>query len=178
MRRNRGRTGPPDKAQKLDETSDDSSRSGSPSQASNTMSNGLETQQRPLNGALNAAAKLKGSYGSNTSETANEEDYDILEVDPYTVVAGAHGGGLQPEPPGEDSKGEPNIQRLKQLDSGEEKRRKNGVLRPSDIPTKLPKRDEKNKYVIVADDAELKEIAKLDVEIVRVNFNLLVKRQI
>jgi len=172
MRRNRGRTGPPDEAQKLDGASDDSNRSGAPSQASNTISNGLETQQRPLNVALNAAAKPKDSYGDNTSETANEEDYDILQVDPYTVVPGAHGGGLQPESFGEDSKRKADIQRLKQLDSWEEEPRKN---RPSSLPTKLPKRDEKGKYVMVADDAELKEIVKLDVEIVRTNCSLLGK---
>lgn len=44
----------------------------------------------------------RGSQGSESSMRSNtvsdEEDYDLLQTDPTTVLRGSHGGGLQSEP--------------------------------------------------------------------------------
>lgn len=48
------------------------------------------------------ASSQRGSQGSESSMRSNtvsdEEDYDLLQTDPTTVLRGSHGGGLQSEP--------------------------------------------------------------------------------
>jgi hypothetical protein len=91
-----------------------------------------------------------GEEGGQTSSGSEEEDYDNLQHDPLTVVTGGKGGGFdekseeqdfeKPKPGGVRNR--PQLSRIKS------------------IPIKLKKSDQKDKYILIADDLELKRLLK------------------
>lgn len=113
------------------------------------------------------AISQRGSQGSDSSMGSNtvndEEDYDLLQTDPTTVLRGSHGGGLQSEPTlerphkvilnvGMDSSHQPTedlkLPTLIQLKGSQ----------PSSFM--LQETGEDGKYILKADDPELREILR------------------
>lgn len=104
---------------------------------------------------------------SRSSEIRDEHDYDVLEVDPRTVLRGSRGGGLHAEPTldipqrvdlstqyesilGTDSSRRP-------LDAVTSPAKAQPERRPS-FSIKLKGTGEKGRYILKADDPELREI--------------------
>jgi hypothetical protein len=117
---------------------------------------------RSLKVALDAAALANGRSGSATPDSASDEDYDKLQHDPLTVVAGGRGGGFTRESNGAAS----SIERNKGPENGQQKSRRSRSTPPNlmSIPVTLKKADQKGQYYLIADDAELKEILKMGFE--------------
>jgi hypothetical protein len=136
-------------------------------EADETASNGhsLRAPPRSLKVALDAAALVSGHSGETTPDSFSDEDYDKLQHDPLTVVAGGKGGGFSYDRDGEVSHIEPN----KVPETGLHKSRRSRSTPPNltSIPVTLKKADQKGQYYLIADDAELKEILKMGFERVR-----------
>jgi hypothetical protein len=117
---------------------------------------------RSLKVALDAAALANGHSGAATPDSTSDEDYDKLQHDPLTVVAGGRGGGFTRE--GSGAAG--SIERNKGPENGQQKSRRSRSTPPNltSIPVTLKKADQKGQYYLIADDAELKEILKMGFE--------------
>ncbi len=120
---------------------------------------------RSLKVALDAAALVNGHSETTTPDSASDEDYDKLQHDSFTVVAGGRGGGFSHDSGDAASHNEPN----KKLESGQHKPRRSRSTPPNlkSIPVTLKRADQKGQYYLIADDAELKEILKMGFERVR-----------
>lgn len=88
----------------------------------------------------------------------DEDDYDLLEVDPANVLRGSKGGGLRAEPtldiPQEINPGtryQSIIGQNSPSRSGQQRRRQSFSI-------KLEKTSEKGRYILKADDPELRHI--------------------
>jgi hypothetical protein len=112
---------------------------------------------RSMKTALDTVTNTKrGKEDSDTGSTASEEDYDTLGHDPLTMVAGGKGGSIEDVA----------------LEGREETKAAPGVVqsrpRPitglKSIPITLQEADQKGKYFLIADDAELKKILKMGFE--------------
>lgn len=126
-------------------------------QMDNTPSTSPTTEQpRSMRVALSAIAS-RDSFDSSTSE----EDYDQLKHDPETVMAGSHGGGF-------GGSGGLRKQKFKEevvfeaLNPRTEQRPKPQRLRS--IPITLKESDQKGRYILTADDFELREILRIGEE--------------
>ena len=136
-------------------------------EADETASNG-RSPGAPLGSlkvALDAAALANGPSGATTPDSASEEDYDKLQPDPLTVVAGGKGGGFSHD----QESGASHIEPSKEPEIGLYKSRRSRSMPPNltSIPVTLKKADQKGQYYLIADDAELKEILKMGFERVR-----------
>lgn len=142
-------------------------------EADETASNGHSPGPPPrsLKVALDAAALVNGHSGVTTPESASEEDYDKLQHDPLTVVAGGKGGGFSHGQDDGASHVEPSIE----PETGLHKSRRSRSTPPNltSIPVTLKKADQKGQYYLIADDTELKEILKMGFERVRRTDNTL-----
>lgn len=104
---------------------------------------------------------------SRSNEIRDEDDYDVLEVDPRNVLRGSRGGGLHAEPTldipqrvdlntqyesilGTDSS-------RRSLDAATSSAKGQAERRPS-FSIKLKGTGEKGRYILKADDPELREI--------------------
>jgi hypothetical protein len=136
-------------------------------EADEMASNGHSPEARPrsLKVALDAAALANGHSGVTTPDSTSEEDYDKLQHDPLTVVAGGKGGGFSHDQHDGTSYIEPN----QEPETGLHKSRRSLSTPPNltSIPVTLKKADQKGQYYLIADDAELKEILKIGFERVR-----------
>ncbi|KAL3424372.1 Sterol O-acyltransferase 2 [Phlyctema vagabunda] len=115
---------------------------------------------RSLKLALDAASGKSGSSDIDTaSESASEEDYDALKVDPLTVRSGGKGGGY-------------NSASLRTTVTEEKiftELQTSAQTRPSinrlkSIPITLKKSSEKGRYLLRADDEVLKEVLRMNIE--------------
>jgi len=131
-------------------------------EADETASNGHSPKAPPrsLKVALDAAALANSHSGATTPGSTSEEDYDKLQHDPLTVVAGGKGGGFSHDQHDVTSYIEPN----QEPETGIHKSIRS---RSTSIPVTLKKADQKGQYYLIADDAELKEILKMGYERVR-----------
>lgn len=122
-----------------------------------------ENPSRSLKYALDAAAKARGGSSTATaSESASEEDYDALEHDPMTVVVGGKGGGFGGE---FDSKpSESGSEKTYECLEVPTSQTRPAVKRLKSIPITLQKSNEKGRYVLTADDDELREILRIGIE--------------
>lgn len=116
----------------------------------------------PKDGEASSQCATQGSGSSMRSNTSSdEEDYDLLQTDPTTVLRGSQGGGLQSEPTlerpqvslinvGMDSLHQPveglTLPALIRLEKSQ----------PSSFM--LQETGEDGKYILKADDPELREI--------------------
>jgi hypothetical protein len=133
-------------------------------EADETASNGHSpgAPPRSLKVALDAAALANGHSGATTPDSASEEDYDRLQHDPLTVVAGGKGGGFSHD----QDDGTGRIESSKGPETGLHKSRRSRSTPPNltSIPVTLKKADQKGQYYLIADDTELKEILKMGFE--------------
>lgn len=116
------------------------------------------------------ASSQRGSQGSDSSMRTNtvsdEEDYDLLQTDPTTVLRGSQGGGLQSEPtlerPHKVSPNGPDVG----MDSSH--RSLEDLTLPALVHLEgsqtssfmLQETGEDGKYILKADDPELREILR------------------
>jgi hypothetical protein len=132
-----------------------------------TASNGHSpgAPPRSLKVALDAAALANGHSGVTTPDSTSEEDYDKLQHDPLTVLAGGKGGGFSLD----QDDGASHIEPSTEPETGLHKSRRSRSTPPKlkSIPVTLKKADQKGQYYLIADDAELKEILKMGFERVR-----------
>lgn len=120
--------------------------------------NNLSTEPpRSLKAAFDAAAQ-NGSGVSSGTESASEEDYDVLKQDPLALIQDGRGNvsrgistEIKPSP-------------LRAQDIKTTTRIRPGPLRVKSIPITLSKLNEKGKYILTADDKDLKEILRLGLE--------------
>jgi sterol O-acyltransferase len=101
---------------------------------------------------------------SISSSTTSDEDYDIQRADPATLVEGSKGGGLEVEGailPGRSSREDSRFEAIKppfvDTDRPTFRRRKS-------IPVTLEKTDKKGRYILTADEPELRKILKQGIE--------------
>ncbi|MCJ1468769.1 acyl-CoA/sterol acyltransferase [Pseudocyphellaria aurata] len=106
-------------------------------------------------------------FSSRSKEARDEDDYDMLEVNPRTVLRGSRGGGLRAEPtldlpPAVDVNKQfesilgTNSSRLSP-DGATSSARDRPERRPS-LSIKLKETGEKGRYILKSDDPELREI--------------------
>jgi sterol O-acyltransferase len=118
---------------------------------------------RAMKAALDAVADSRsGSSLSSGSESASEEDYDALKHDPMAVITGGKGGGFVAEPSGKNTP-ELSIDKTYQ-DIKPALEARPGPTRLKSIPVTLNKLKEKGKYVLTADDEDLREILRIGLE--------------
>jgi hypothetical protein len=131
-------------------------------EADETASDGhfSEAPPRSLKVALDAAALANGHSGVTTPDSTSEEDYDKLQPDPLTIVAGGKGGGFNYDQHDGTNHNGPS----QEPEAGLQMSRRG---RSTSIPVTLKKADQKGQYYLIADDAELKEILKMGFERVR-----------
>lgn len=99
----------------------------------------------------------------------DEDDYDLLEIDPTTVLRGSKGGGLQSEPT-LDIPQEMNLSTQYETIIGKGPTRPSPNTNSSSRPAlsgrrqsfsiKLEKTNEKGRYILKADDPELRDILR------------------
>jgi sterol O-acyltransferase len=102
------------------------------------------------------------SVASSTTNTS-EEDYDVQKTDPAALVAGSKGGGLEVQgsiSPGRLPRQDSRFEDLKppSSDTGP------GFRRRKSIPVTLEKTDKKGRYILTADDTELRQILRQGIE--------------
>lgn len=104
---------------------------------------------------------------SRSKEARDEDDYDMLEVDPRTVLRGSRGGGLRAEPTLDIPQAvDVNTQYESILGTNSSRQSTDGVTsaakdrpaRRSSLSIKLKGTGEKGRYILKSDDPELREI--------------------
>lgn len=113
------------------------------------------------------ASLQSGSQGSDSSMRLNkishEEDYDLLQTDPTTVLRGSHGGGLQSEPTLERPH---NVSLNMRMDSSHQQAEDLNLPALVQLEENqhssfmLQETSEVGKYILKADDPELREILR------------------
>lgn len=106
---------------------------------------------------------------SPRNESQDEDDYDLLEIDPATVLRGSKGGGLQEEPTLDIPQGMNLGTQYKNI-VGKGPTRSSPYADSSARPApsgrrqsfsiKLEKTSEKGRYILKADDPELRDILR------------------
>jgi hypothetical protein len=129
--------------------------------ASHGQSSGTAPPQS-LKAALDGARDARRNGGGNTPDSASEEDYDTLEPDPLAVIVGGKGGGFHRDGRIKDSREGPNAEDGSDLQTS--RRSKPIPPKLKSIPITLKKADQKGRYYLIAEDAELREILKGTVE--------------
>lgn len=129
--------------------------------ASHGQSSGI-VPPRSLKAALDGAKNARRNSGGNTPDSASEEDYDTLEHDPLTVIAGGKGGGFGHDGHGKGGREGPNAEDESDLQTS--RRSKPIPPKLKSIPITLKKADQKGQYYLIAEDVELREILKRTVE--------------
>lgn len=108
-----------------------------------------------MKAALDAALQNSSGASSGT-ESASEEDYDVLKQDPLALVQDERARGVssrtKPSPLGE------------QEENSSAARSRPGPMRIKSIPITLSKLNEKGKYILTADDKDVREILRLGLE--------------
>ncbi|OCL08645.1 MBOAT-domain-containing protein [Glonium stellatum] len=115
--------------------------------------------------ALNGLAKNNSNRDEWTPDTSagasDEEDYDTLQIESDTLVAGSKGGGIEKDITGS----KPTQSRTPQPFSS------NSVSPHSEKPSRrksiqviLEKTDKKGRYTLTADDPEIREILRHNIE--------------
>lgn len=109
----------------------------------------------------------RGSQGSDSCTRSNtvsdEEDYDLLQTDPTTVLRGSHGGGLRSEPTLErPHKVGLNVGMDSSYQSAEDLKLPALIHLEGSQPSSfmLQETGENGKYIFKADDPELREILR------------------
>jgi sterol O-acyltransferase len=124
----------------------------------------VEDRPRSMKIALDSIA----TQDSGTdSETASEEDYDLLKHDPTAVIIGGRGGGFNGEGGLRQRKLEETKEKVYEgLKAEAESKTHSRSRAPSlkSIPITLKKSDQKGKYLLTADDQELSEILRIGLE--------------
>jgi hypothetical protein len=117
---------------------------------------------RSLKAALDTAAQNRRSGGQSTPDSTSEEDYDKLQHDPLTVIAGDEGGGYgHIQHSGAYRSG---INQELETEQPTSKRDQQMSSELKSIPITLKKADQNGQYYLVAHDLELGEILKIGVE--------------
>lgn len=113
------------------------------------------------------ANSQRGSQGSESPMRSNtvsdEEDYDLLQTDPSTVLRGSHGGGLQSEPTLErPHKVSLNVGMDLSNQSAEDLKLPPLIHLEGSQPSSfmLQETGEDGKYILKANDPELREILR------------------
>ena len=104
-----------------------------------------------------------GEASSVSSASNSEEDYDALEIDPSTVVPGGRGGGLHAETTTLDSPLVADEEHGSKGDHTQEQRRPPNHRRTS-IPITIQTTGKRGRYLLKADDPELKEILSRSIQ--------------
>lgn len=114
------------------------------------------------------------SSSSSTLDSADEvEDYDDMEVDPDTIIQGSSGGDVEHSI--STSKSDANLPRLQRTLSGTGhiRRKSETLVRPAspdtrrknrNIQIRLEKTDKKGRYILTADDPDVREILRKGLE--------------
>jgi sterol O-acyltransferase len=103
----------------------------------------------------------------SVASSASEEDYDVQKADPATLIEGSRGGGL------EFGAGTMMKDRMTEKgDGGFEPLKPNGSVpdeamfrRRQSIPVMLEKTDRKGRYILTADELELRTILKQGIQL-------------
>lgn len=127
----------------------------------NNLTNG---PPRSLKAAFDAAAAAQNSSGvSSGTESASEEDYDVLKQDPLALInQGGRDNGI--------SNAKSTSSPLGAQESNTTTRSRPDPMRAKNIPITISKLNEKGKYILTADDKDLKEILRLGLERVNLAF--------
>ncbi|KAI9810397.1 MAG: acyl-CoA/sterol acyltransferase [Pycnora praestabilis] len=137
--------------------------------------NGTTISRADSNGQPTAeVTRERNESDSSTtrSSSESEEDYDALKIDPSTIVEGGRGGGLEREgalaAPSrrKSSTGVANgtTSRWEALKPGRLDTSRHINQRRKSIQIKLEKTGQKGRYLLTADDPELREILRLGME--------------
>lgn len=110
------------------------------------------------------------SSSSSIIDSADEvEDYDDIQVDPDTIIEGSSGGDLEHSM----SKSDANLPRMQRTLSGTGhiRRKSETQARPAspdarrrNVEIRLEKTDKKGRYILTADDPEIREILRKGLE--------------
>ena len=115
-----------------------------------------------------AAPKLSGDgWSTELSSVSDEEDYDKIKLDPSAVVGGSGGGGLetsqQPGLVNHEKTLASSIMGAEEKPIVDTKMASRGARRQS-IQVILEKTSKRGKYVLTADDPEIREILRSGIE--------------
>jgi sterol O-acyltransferase len=102
------------------------------------------------------------------SRTNSQENYDDLKIDPSTVVQGSRGGGLQAEPTlGSPRRSRVALANLATVDVSWTPKSASDLdspiprhVRRKSIPITLQKTDTRGRYLLSADDPEIREVIR------------------
>lgn len=129
---------------------------------------GLRRHQPPRRTRRNSSG---GSSAVSSGSSTSWEDYDALKADPASVVEGAKGGGFEREASPKSHEAHaassdslPDQKRFQILKPPSIETGRPGYQRRKSIPIRLEKTDEKGRYLLMADDPELREIFRRGVE--------------
>lgn len=141
----------------------------------------LPDYSRPTTGLVNLDAPrppvsdISGDdWSVGPSSISDEEDYDALKLDPAAVVKGSKGGGVENEPKlpqtlvdtmseeSNNSSDEPSSYQT--IQPSPRKTTSPNLARRKSIQVVLEKTEQKGRYIIRADDPEIRDIIRLGVE--------------
>ncbi|KAI9836851.1 MAG: hypothetical protein M1819_001016 [Sarea resinae] len=119
--------------------------------------------------------RSKYNTSSQSISSSSEEDYDTLQPDPSAMIAGSKGGGAEASEGGSDlrrnswSPGEVKDEQPKSSLDSSSKAASSETSRPPlerqrSVKVKLEKTDRKGRYILVADDRELREVLREGLE--------------
>lgn len=132
-----------------------------------TLMSSNQTKHTSLKAALvQPSLYATGTDSDSTSTTS--EDYDKLEIELETVVDGAKGGGLDSPISAADNHSSSDVEPARvfeEIKTGKSSLRRPGApMRIQSIPVTLKESDKDGKYLLVADNAEVRKVLKMTTE--------------
>ncbi|KAI9762562.1 MAG: acyl-CoA/sterol acyltransferase [Chaenotheca gracillima] len=119
----------------------------------------------PHRASLKTPSKGSDSETSTVSDPTSEEDYDAQHVDPSQMISGSKGGGYDRDEAASNMRKErssPALVQSGKIDAPKDERVA-GARRPQrrkSIPVRLEKTGQDGRYILRADDLEMREIIK------------------